>query len=88
MGKMFFNILATFAGSKSTSSACAPASMSRARARGKLKGRQQKLIEATSRTRPQRKAVSQHHRPRRCLFQSRPTVYRVLARNRAASAAH
>jgi DNA invertase Pin-like site-specific DNA recombinase len=89
MGKMFFNILATFAEFEvDLLRMRTREGMAVAKAKGKLKGKQPKLS-----TRQQAHLVAQHRTGQYTIADlaelfsvSRPTVYRVLERARSASA--
>ena len=88
MGKMFFNILATFAEFEvDLLRARTREGMAVARAKGKLRGKQPKLTD-----RQQRELVRMHGTGDYSIAElgelfsvARPTVYRVLERHRAAA---
>lgn len=83
MGKMFFNILATFADSKSTCCGRAREGMAVARVRGKLRGKQPKL------TSKRQRELVRMYRTGECTIAdlaevftvSRTTIYRTLQRS-------
>ena len=90
MGKMFFNILATFAEFESDLIRMRTREgMAIARAKGKLRGKQPKLSEKQQKELGRMHATGEHSISdlAEVLSVSRPTVYRTLARIRAKNVA-